>query len=51
VDFTYYKPSTINRRIERRIAVTQAADLDAYVRYANRPPPKFPRFIGNCSSA
>ena len=38
VDFTYYKPSTITRRIERRIAVTQVADLDAYVRYAEHTP-------------
>lgn len=38
VDFTYYKPSTITRRIERRIAVTQSDDLDAYVRYAERTP-------------
>jgi two-component system, chemotaxis family, CheB/CheR fusion protein len=33
VDFTYYKPSTIMRRIERRIAVTQVPDLDSYVRF------------------
>jgi len=38
VDFTYYKPSTITRRIERRIAVTQVEDLDAYVRYAEQTP-------------
>ncbi|MEE4242782.1 MAG: chemotaxis protein CheB [Desulfopila sp.] len=38
VDFTYYKPSTITRRIERRIAVTQSADLDAYVQYAEETP-------------
>ena len=38
VDFTYYKPSTILRRIERRIAVTQVEDLEAYVRYAEQTP-------------
>ncbi len=38
VDFTFYKPSTITRRIERRIAVTQVADLDAYIRYAEQTP-------------
>jgi two-component system, chemotaxis family, CheB/CheR fusion protein len=38
VDFTYYKPSTITRRIERRIAVTQVADLDAYVQYVEETP-------------
>ncbi|MGM0416414.1 MAG: chemotaxis protein CheB [Thermodesulfobacteriota bacterium] len=38
VDFTYYKPSTITRRVERRIAVTQSDDLDDYVRYAGQTP-------------
>ncbi len=38
VDFTHYKPSTISRRIERRIAVTQVADLEAYVRYMEQTP-------------
>ena len=38
VDFTFYKVSTIARRIERRIAVTQVADLDAYVRYLEQTP-------------
>ncbi len=38
VDFTYYKPTTVARRIERRIAVTQVADLDAYVRYVEQTP-------------
>lgn len=33
VDFTYYKPSTISRRIERRMTVNQINDLDDYVRY------------------
>ncbi len=33
VDFTYYKPSTIIRRIDRRMAVNQIHELDDYVRY------------------
>lgn len=33
VDFTYYKPSTVNRRIERRMNVNQMQDLDAYIEY------------------
>lgn len=33
IDFTYYKPSTIVRRIERRMAVNQLHDLNDYVRY------------------
>jgi len=32
VDFTYYKPSTIVRRIERRMTVNQVQDLRDYVR-------------------
>ncbi|MEW6258581.1 MAG: chemotaxis protein CheB [Thermodesulfobacteriota bacterium] len=33
VDFTYYKPSTITRRIERRMTVNQIDDLQEYVAY------------------
>jgi two-component system CheB/CheR fusion protein len=32
VDFTYYKPSTILRRIERRMTVNQVQDLRDYVK-------------------
>ncbi len=38
VDFTYYKPSTISRRIERRMTVNQINDLDDYVRYIQKYP-------------
>lgn len=31
IDFTHYKPSTVTRRIERRLALTRAEDLGAYV--------------------
>lgn len=31
VDFTYYKPSTIRRRILRRMALKQIGDLDRYI--------------------
>ncbi len=37
-DFTYYKPSTIIRRIERRISVNQIDNIDAYVDYLARSP-------------
>lgn len=37
-DFSLYKPSTINRRIERRMAVQQVESLDAYVRHLRRTP-------------
>ena len=32
-DFSQYKPSTINRRIERRMAVHQIDTVDGYVKY------------------
>ncbi len=38
VDFTYYKPSTVNRRIERRMSINQTENLNDYVRLLeNRP--------------
>ena len=33
VDFTFYKPSTVIRRIERRMTVNQVHDLREYVRF------------------
>ncbi len=38
VDFTYYKPSTITRRIERRMSVNQIGDFDEYVSYLQSYP-------------
>ncbi len=38
VDFTFYKPNTVLRRIERRMTVNQSQDLREYVRLLeNRP--------------
>ena len=37
-DFSQYKPSTINRRIERRMAVHQIETMDGYVRYLQQTP-------------
>jgi two-component system CheB/CheR fusion protein len=37
-DFSLYKPSTINRRIERRMAVHQINRLDGYVKYMQQTP-------------
>ena len=37
-DFSQYKPSTIYRRIERRIAVHQIETIDGYVRYLQQTP-------------
>ncbi|KAB2887818.1 MAG: chemotaxis protein CheR, partial [Desulfobulbaceae bacterium] len=38
VDFTHYKPSTITRRIERRMSVNQIGDFENYVEYLQRYP-------------
>lgn len=37
-DFSQYKPSTIHRRIERRMAVHQLETLDMYVKYLQQTP-------------
>lgn len=37
-DFSQYKPSTIHRRIERRMAVHQIETLDGYIKYAQQAP-------------
>lgn len=37
-DFSQYKPSTIHRRIERRMAVHQIKTLDRYVKYLRQTP-------------
>lgn len=37
-DFSQYKPSTLNRRIERRMAVQQIDNLEEYVRYLQHTP-------------
>ena len=37
-DFSQYKPSTIHRRIERRMAVHQVATMDSYVKYLQQAP-------------
>jgi two-component system, chemotaxis family, CheB/CheR fusion protein len=37
-DFSQYKPSTIQRRIERRMAVHQIESIDSYVKYLQQTP-------------
>jgi two-component system CheB/CheR fusion protein len=39
-DFSQYKPSTIYRRIDRRMAVQQVDTIDSYVRYLQQTPPE-----------
>ncbi len=38
VDFTYYKPSTVVRRIQRRMTVNQIHEIPDYVRYMESYP-------------
>ncbi|MFH1135234.1 MAG: chemotaxis protein CheB [Pseudomonadota bacterium] len=38
VDFTYYKPSTVTRRIERRMSVNHFDDIRAYVEHLQEYP-------------
>lgn len=38
VDFTFYKPNTVTRRIERRMTVTQSEKIGDYVAYLNNYP-------------
>lgn len=37
-DFSLYKPSTINRRIERRMAVQQIDTIDSYIKFLQQTP-------------
>ncbi|MBC7623237.1 MAG: PAS domain-containing protein, partial [Aeromicrobium sp.] len=39
-DFSQYKPSTVNRRIARRMAVHQIETIDGYVKYLQQTPPE-----------
>ncbi|MRR56090.1 MAG: PAS domain S-box protein [Deltaproteobacteria bacterium] len=39
-DFSQYKPNTIHRRIERRMAMHQIETLDGYVKYLQKTPPE-----------
>ncbi|WP_460020007.1 chemotaxis protein CheB [Magnetospira thiophila] len=38
IDFTYYKPNTVVRRIERRMTVNQVDSLEDYVRFLEHHP-------------
>ncbi len=38
VDFAFYKPSTVSRRIERRMSVNQLEEIGDYVRYIYQSP-------------
>ena len=46
-DFSQYKPSTIYRRIERRMAVQRVDNIDAYVKYLQHTPPEIDALFGD----
>jgi len=39
-DFSQYKPSTVHRRIERRMAVHRIESMDSYVKFLQEAPPE-----------
>ena len=46
-DFSQYKPSTLHRRIERRLAVHQIETLDNYVKYLQQTPAEVEALFGD----
>ncbi len=46
-DFSQYKPSTIYRRIERRMAVHQLESMEEYVRYLQQTPTEVDALFGD----
>lgn len=46
-DFSQYKPSTICRRIERRMAVHQLTAIEAYVKYLQQTPEEIEALFGD----
>ncbi len=45
-DFSLYKPNTIHRRIERRLAVLQIENIDDYVRYLQQSQAEVETLLG-----
>ncbi len=46
-DFSGYKPSTVNRRIDRRMAIQQIDSADGYVRYLQQSPAEVEALFGD----
>jgi two-component system CheB/CheR fusion protein len=46
-DFSNYKPSTIHRRIERRMAVHQIENFESYVKYLQQTPAEVDSLFGD----
>ncbi len=38
IDFSYYKPNTVVRRVERRVALLHSADVNAYIAQLEKDP-------------
>src|SRR5215216_3330632 len=47
IDFTAYKPATIQRRLQRRMAATGAETVAAYVRLLQRDPEEYQRLVAS----
>jgi two-component system CheB/CheR fusion protein len=45
IDFSQYRQSTIQRRLQRRMADTGAAGINAYLRYLQRHPEEYERLV------
>jgi two-component system CheB/CheR fusion protein len=48
IDFNHYKPSTVTRRIERRLALAQSPNIDEYRRICGPIAPSSMRCIETC---
>ncbi len=46
-DFSQYKPNTISRRIQRRMAVNQIETMDGYVKYLRQTPTEVDALFGD----
>ena len=47
IDFSNYRAGTIRRRLQRRIVATGAADLAAYIRFAQRNPAEYQKLANS----
>ncbi len=45
VDFRGYKPSSLTRRVQRRIDAARCADIDAYISFLDRRPDEYSELI------
>lgn len=45
VDFREYKPTTLSRRIQRRLEATKCADIECYLEYLDQRPDEYAKLI------